>query len=123
MILAGSTGRVAAAGDPADLVLLGHHAGADFFGGYCFLNNAAVAADMFRAAGAGVHDSGERCQTGQVGTALTMTVGNVLAIWQTSVKRILAYSSISNVGFALIGIAAIFGAPQIVAWIRTLFGV
>jgi acetoin utilization deacetylase AcuC-like enzyme len=31
----------------------GHHAGADFFGGYCFLNNAAIAAQAFRDAGAG----------------------------------------------------------------------
>jgi acetoin utilization deacetylase AcuC-like enzyme len=31
----------------------GHHAGADFMGGYCFLNNAAVAAEAFRVAGAG----------------------------------------------------------------------
>ena len=30
----------------------GHHAGADFFGGYCFLNNAAVAAQALRNAGA-----------------------------------------------------------------------
>ncbi|MDB5849036.1 MAG: acetylpolyamine amidohydrolase [Rhodoferax sp.] len=30
----------------------GHHAGADFFGGYCFLNNAAIAAQSFRDAGA-----------------------------------------------------------------------
>jgi acetoin utilization deacetylase AcuC-like enzyme len=29
----------------------GHHAGADFMGGYCFLNNAAVAAEAFKAAG------------------------------------------------------------------------
>ncbi len=29
----------------------GHHAGADFFGGYCFLNNAAVAAQHLRTAG------------------------------------------------------------------------
>jgi acetoin utilization deacetylase AcuC-like enzyme len=31
----------------------GHHAGADFFGGYCFLNGAALAAQAFRDAGAG----------------------------------------------------------------------
>ncbi len=31
----------------------GHHAGADFFGGYCFLNNAAVAAQALRDAGVG----------------------------------------------------------------------
>ena len=30
----------------------GHHAGADFFGGYCFLNNAALAAQSLRDAGA-----------------------------------------------------------------------
>ena len=30
----------------------GHHAGADFFGGYCFLNNAAIAAEALREAGA-----------------------------------------------------------------------
>jgi len=29
----------------------GHHAGADFFGGYCFINNAAVAAQALRDAG------------------------------------------------------------------------
>lgn len=36
--------------------------------------------------------------------ALTMTVGNVLAIWQTSVKRILAYSSIAHSGYMLVGL-------------------
>mgnify|MGYP001765400499 CR=1 FL=1 len=30
----------------------GHHAGRDYFGGYCFLNNAAIAAQWFRDAGA-----------------------------------------------------------------------
>ncbi len=30
----------------------GHHAGVDFFGGYCFLNNAALAAQAFRNGGA-----------------------------------------------------------------------
>ena len=30
----------------------GHHAGTDFYGGYCFLNNAAIAAQAFRNAGA-----------------------------------------------------------------------
>jgi acetoin utilization deacetylase AcuC-like enzyme len=30
----------------------GHHAGPDFFGGYCFLNNAALAAQTFRDSGA-----------------------------------------------------------------------
>jgi acetoin utilization deacetylase AcuC-like enzyme len=40
-----------AQGDRAAFVLTrppGHHAGADFFGGYCFLNNAAIAAQRLR---------------------------------------------------------------------------
>ena len=47
---------VAAAGGPRSAMALtrppGHHAGADFFGGYCFINNAAVAAQALREAGA-----------------------------------------------------------------------
>nr|NIM06976.1 NADH-quinone oxidoreductase subunit N [Armatimonadota bacterium]NIM24659.1 NADH-quinone oxidoreductase subunit N [Armatimonadota bacterium]NIM68538.1 NADH-quinone oxidoreductase subunit N [Armatimonadota bacterium]NIN06732.1 NADH-quinone oxidoreductase subunit N [Armatimonadota bacterium]NIO98457.1 NADH-quinone oxidoreductase subunit N [Armatimonadota bacterium] len=35
---------------------------------------------------------------------LTMTVGNLLAITQSSVKRMLAYSSIAHAGYLLIGI-------------------
>ena len=41
-------------GDRASFALSrppGHHAGADFFGGYCFLNNAALAAQHLRNAG------------------------------------------------------------------------
>lgn len=36
--------------------------------------------------------------------ALTMTVGNVLALLQNSVKRILAYSSIAHSGYMLVGV-------------------
>ena len=43
--------------------------------------------------------------------ALTMTVGNVLAILQNSVKRILAYSSIAHSGYMLVGVIAGPGAP------------
>ena len=35
--------------------------------------------------------------------ALTMTVGNVVALWQTSMKRMLAYSSIAHVGYMMMG--------------------
>ncbi|WP_297291224.1 NADH-quinone oxidoreductase subunit N, partial [Oceanicoccus sp.] len=35
---------------------------------------------------------------------LTMTVGNLVAIAQTNIKRMLAYSSIAHAGYALIGI-------------------
>ena len=37
--------------------------------------------------------------------ALTMTIGNVFALRQSSVKRLLAYSSIGQVGYILVGIA------------------
>ena len=37
---------------------------------------------------------------------LSMTVGNVIAIAQTNIKRMLAYSTISHVGFILLGILA-----------------
>ena len=37
---------------------------------------------------------------------LTMTVGNIIAISQTNIKRMLAYSSIAHAGYVLIGLAA-----------------
>ncbi|MCS7223901.1 MAG: NADH-quinone oxidoreductase subunit N [Armatimonadetes bacterium] len=37
---------------------------------------------------------------------VTMTFGNLAALWQTNVKRLMAYSSISQVGYLLIGVAA-----------------
>jgi len=38
--------------------------------------------------------------------AVTMTVGNVLALLQNSVKRVLAYSSIAHSGYMLVGVIA-----------------
>ena len=40
-------------------------------------------------------------------SALTMTVGNVLALNQTNIKRLLAYSSISHVGFMLVAFSIV----------------
>lgn len=40
-------------------------------------------------------------------SALTMTIGNVTAIYQTSMKRMLAYSSISHAGYMLMTLVAI----------------
>lgn len=40
-------------------------------------------------------------------SALTMTIGNFIALHQNSVKRLLAYSSISHIGFILIGFTTI----------------
>lgn len=37
---------------------------------------------------------------------LTMIVGNVIAIYQTDLKRMLAYSSIAHAGYALVGLVA-----------------
>lgn len=37
---------------------------------------------------------------------LTMTVGNVIAIYQSNVKRMLAYSSIAHAGYAMVGMVA-----------------
>ncbi|MEL6980233.1 MAG: histone deacetylase family protein [Pseudomonadota bacterium] len=50
-----SAAAAIAAGAPAAFALCrppGHHAAADMFGGYCFLNNAAIAAQALRDAGA-----------------------------------------------------------------------
>ncbi len=43
---------------------------------------------------------------------LTMTVGNVIAIAQTNIKRMLAYSSIAHAGYVLIGLAAASSADE-----------
>jgi NADH-quinone oxidoreductase subunit N len=44
---------------------------------------------------------------------LTMAAGNILAISQTNIKRMLAYSSIAHAGYALIGI--VVGGPNGIA--------
>jgi NADH-quinone oxidoreductase subunit N len=41
---------------------------------------------------------------------LTMAVGNIVALAQTNIKRMLAYSSIAHAGYALIGVIA--GGPE-----------
>lgn len=41
---------------------------------------------------------------------LTMTVGNLLALWQDNVRRLLAYSSIAHAGYMLIGLAVGFAS-------------
>jgi NADH-quinone oxidoreductase subunit N len=42
---------------------------------------------------------------------LTMTLGNMLALWQENVRRLLAYSSIANAGYMLIGLAVGLAVP------------
>lgn len=40
-------------------------------------------------------------------SAATMTLGNLAAIWQNNIKRLLAYSSIAHAGYILMGVAMI----------------
>jgi NADH-quinone oxidoreductase subunit N len=49
----------------------------------------------------------------------TMTLGNLLAIAQKNIKRLLAYSSIAHAGYALIGLVAlsVFGAASMVFYL------
>lgn len=51
--------------------------------------------------------------------ALTMTVGNLIALAQKSIKRLLAYSSIAHAGYALIGVVAFYslGLPSVVFYL------
>jgi NADH-quinone oxidoreductase subunit N len=37
---------------------------------------------------------------------VTMVLGNLAALWQTNIKRLLAYSGIAHAGYLLIGVAA-----------------
>lgn len=45
-------------------------------------------------------------------TVLTMTVGNLLALVQSSVKRMLAYSSIAHAGYLMLGVLAILATGR-----------
>lgn len=51
--------------------------------------------------------------------AVTMTVGNLLALPQTNIKRLLAYSSIAHTGYTLIGVVAFtqLGAASVVFYL------
>ena len=50
---------------------------------------------------------------------LTMTVGNLLALAQKNIKRLLAYSSVAHAGYVLIGLVALsaFGVTSIVFYL------
>lgn len=43
---------------------------------------------------------------------VTMILGNILAIRQTQIKRMLAYSSIAHAGYIMVGLCALIAAPQ-----------
>jgi NADH-quinone oxidoreductase subunit N len=40
-------------------------------------------------------------------SVLTMTLGNLVAIWQNNLKRLLAYSSIAHAGYMLMGVVVL----------------
>ncbi len=46
---------------------------------------------------------------------VTMTLGNVVALRQSNIKRLLAYSSIAQAGYTLIGVVALQGADDSLA--------
>ncbi|WKZ47964.1 MAG: NADH-quinone oxidoreductase subunit N [Anaerolineales bacterium] len=52
-------------------------------------------------------------------SAVTMTLGNLLALPQRNIKRLLAYSSISHTGYTLIGVVALtqLGAASVVLYL------
>lgn len=52
-------------------------------------------------------------------SAVTMTVGNLLALPQTNLKRLIAFSSVSHAGYALIGVVALsqLGATSVVFYL------
>jgi NADH-quinone oxidoreductase subunit N len=52
-------------------------------------------------------------------SVLTMTVGNLVALWQTNIKRLLAYSSIAHAGYMLIGVVAAspYGATAVLLYL------
>jgi len=46
-------------------------------------------------------------------SAFTITVGNLAAIVQASIKRMLAYSSIAHAGYALVGVVSAYGEKEL----------
>ncbi|HEX2992687.1 MAG TPA: proton-conducting transporter membrane subunit, partial [Anaerolineales bacterium] len=52
-------------------------------------------------------------------SAITMTVGNLLALPQTNIKRLVAYSSVAHAGYTLIGVVALtqLGAASVVFYL------
>ena len=87
--------------------------------------------DYRRQLGEGVKDLGKLSPDTLKGYAALSNAGRQADVLGAKTRELIALAIAAAVGRiswgwvigALIGIAAIFGAPQIVAWIRTLFGV
>ncbi|MDD5127185.1 MAG: NADH-quinone oxidoreductase subunit N [Dehalococcoidales bacterium] len=55
--------------------------------------------------------------------AISMTIGNIAAIPQTNIKRMLGYSSIAQAGYLMVGLATVgFSAPSPISSFRDLSG-
>jgi NADH-quinone oxidoreductase subunit N len=68
---------------------------------------AAAFAVLLRVFLAGFSSAGEiSLQILWISAALTMCLGNLAALWQANIKRLLAYSSIAHAGYVLVGVAA-----------------
>jgi len=54
-------------------------------------------------------------------SVVTMTLGNVVALWQTNIKRLLAYSSIAQAGYMLVGVvsASELGVAAVLFYLMT----
>jgi NADH-quinone oxidoreductase subunit N len=54
-------------------------------------------------------------------SVVTMTVGNLVALWQSNLKRLLAYSSIAHAGYMLMGVVVL--SSEGIAAVLIYFGV
>lgn len=55
--------------------------------------------------------------------AATMTLGNLSALWQSDVRRLIGWSSVSQAGYALMAVAVLGRAPQAEAALIAFVGV
>ena len=54
---------------------------------------------------------------------ITMTLGNLVALWQQNIRRLLAYSSIAHAGYMLIGVAVALAVAGGAGGVTTVDGV
>ena len=76
-----------------------------------FLRVFAVGFGLQTGSGVGAQLHGNWVSALAVIAVLTMTIGNVIAISQKNIKRMLAYSSIAHAGYALVGFLTLDFAP------------
>jgi NADH-quinone oxidoreductase subunit N len=77
------------------------------------VSKVAAAAVLMRVVGTGALGSGHLVYGLAFLSIATMTIGNLAAIGQTDLKRLLAYSSIAHAGYILIGILSVGAAGPV----------